>query len=235
MANFATHLKASILTSAALSSVILNTHIATAPQSITLFLIGALSGLLPDLDADNSTSIDWLFSILGLVLCASFSLLVPQSSLVAVWFFTLVIYFSTHYMIKPVFEKLTVHRGSFHSLFAIIMFSLIGVTLSLLLSQSLNVSLLVGVFITLGALTHLLLDELYSVDLENNTLKSSFGTAMKLIDTRYPLSVFLQTILVLSSLYFLYPKYDAICDVVLSWQVKLSHFVFMPQNINLFS
>jgi len=37
-------------------------------------------------------------------------------------------------------------------------------------------------FILLGGLIHLLLDELYSVDLNNVTIKRSFGTALKIAD-----------------------------------------------------
>jgi hypothetical protein len=37
-----------------------------------------------------------------------------------------------------------------------------------------------GLFIALGFVVHLLLDELFSVDLSNARMKSSFGTALKL-------------------------------------------------------
>jgi len=37
-----------------------------------------------------------------------------------------------------------------------------------------------GVFIALGFIIHLVLDELYSVDLSNARVKNSFGTALKL-------------------------------------------------------
>ncbi len=37
----------------------------------------------------------------------------------------------------------------------------------------------------LGFLTHLILDEMYSVDVMDTRIKASFGTALKLIDTRH--------------------------------------------------
>jgi len=229
VANFSTHLKVSIFTSAALSSVVLNTHIATASESILLFMIGALSGLLPDLDADNSNSIDWLFSILGITLSISFILLIPQSSVVALWLMAGAVYLATHWLIKPIFEKLTVHRGSLHSIFAVVMFTLIGVIGSLLLSQSLNMSLLIGLFIALGSITHLVLDEAYSVDLENNVIKASFGTAMKLMDLRFPLTSIFQAVLIGSSLFYLYPTFPEIITQVLIWHEKILLISFIPQ------
>jgi len=229
MANFATHLKVSIFTSAALGSVVLNSNIATTSQSILLFMIGALSGLLPDLDADNSNSIDWLFSILGITLSISFILIVPQSSVISLWLICGAIYLATHWLIKPIFEKLTVHRGSLHSIFAVVMFTLMGTTGSLLLSQSLNMSLLIGIFIALGSLTHLILDEAYSVDLENNAIKASFGTAMKLVDLRFPLTSLFQAVLVGISFFYLYPILPEIIKLIVSWQEKILLISFIPK------
>ena len=229
MANFATHLKVSIFTSAALSSVVLNTHIATAPESILLFMIGALCGLLPDLDADNSNSIDWLFSMLGITLSVGFILLIPQLSVVVLWLMAGAVYLATHWLIKPIFEKLTVHRGSLHSIFAVLMFSLIGICGALLLLQSLNMALLIGLFIALGSITHLVLDEAYSVDLENNEIKASFGTAMKLMDFRFPFTSFSQVVLIGCSLFYLYPHMSEIIKQVLVWQEKLLLINFIPQ------
>ncbi|WDE05097.1 metal-dependent hydrolase [Thalassomonas viridans] len=188
MANFSTHISASIVSSSVLGTVVLATKIAPVPQSLLLIVIGALSGLLPDLDADDSTAIGWLFSILGFSLAASFVLVYPLNSLLAIWLAAAGIYAFTWYIIKPLFERITVHRGSLHSILAVVMFALFGIVISLQLSASLNMALLVALFVILGALTHLLLDECYSVDLTNNRIKSSFGTAMKLIDMRYPLA-----------------------------------------------
>ncbi|OQW94553.1 MAG: hypothetical protein BWK79_05500, partial [Beggiatoa sp. IS2] len=45
-----------------------------------------------------------------------------------------------------------------------------------------------GSFMTAGYLIHLVLDELYSVDLVNKRLKKSWGSALKLASFRYKLS-----------------------------------------------
>jgi hypothetical protein len=40
-------------------------------------------------------------------------------------------------------------------------------------------------FLSVGFLTHLILDEIYSVDVMDTRIKASFGTALKLVDTKH--------------------------------------------------
>ena len=47
-----------------------------------------------------------------------------------------------------------------------------------------GVAWLAGGFLFIGYLTHLILDEIYSVDVLGNRIKRSFGTAFKLFDRR---------------------------------------------------
>ncbi len=58
-----------------------------------------------------------------------------------------------------------------------------------------------GAIIFIGALTHLLLDELYSIDFAGNRVKRSFGTAMKLFDYKKPASAGLMTLVLVGTLY----------------------------------
>ena len=55
-----------------------------------------------------------------------------------------------------------------------------------LLGRNAGVAWLAGGFMAIGYLTHLILDEIYSVDVMDTRLKASFGTALKLIDPRHP-------------------------------------------------
>jgi hypothetical protein len=48
------------------------------------------------------------------------------------------------------------------------------------------VAWLAGGFVFLGYMTHLVLDEIYSVDVMGRRIKSSFGTALKIFDRRKP-------------------------------------------------
>ena len=59
-----------------------------------------------------------------------------------------------------------------------------------------------GALIFIGAITHLLLDELYSIDFAGNRVKRSFGTAMKLFDYRKPASALLMSTAACGNLVF---------------------------------
>jgi hypothetical protein len=54
-----------------------------------------------------------------------------------------------------------------------------------LLGKPDGVSWLAAVFMFVGYITHLTLDEIYSVDVMDTRIKSSFGTALKLFDRRH--------------------------------------------------
>ena len=79
------------------------------------------------------------------------------------------------------FNALTVHRGVFHSVLAALFFALLMTCISYhFLHWDVLHAWLNGIFIAVGFIVHLLLDELYSVDLSNSRMKNSFGTALKL-------------------------------------------------------
>ena len=104
------------------------------------------------------------------------------------------------YSLLKLFNSLTVHRGVFHSLLAAGFFGLIITCISFqVLQQDSLFSWISGVFITIGFIIHLLLDEMYSVDLANKRLKRSFGTALKLYGYRSPI----ESLLMLFCIYYL--------------------------------
>ena len=81
------------------------------------------------------------------------------------------------------FKKLTVHRGIIHSVQTGIMFSLFTVfVLQQVSFVSDDIPLNAGIVLFVGFLTHLVLDELYAVNLAGLALKRSFGTALKFIN-----------------------------------------------------
>jgi len=228
LANFSTHIAGSTLVSAALGTTVLAAQIVTLAESFLLILIGALAGLLPDLDADDSTSIGWLFSILAWVLAGSFLLLYPLGSLLEIWGAVLVIYAGVWYLLKPLFEAYTVHRGSLHSMLAVLMFTLAAAAVTLLIGSKLNLAMLVALFVMVGALTHLILDECYSVDLANNRLKASFGSAIKPMGLRFPFATLAQMIVTAGAAYYLYPFQGLVIRVFSSWYQKLGLLTVIP-------
>ncbi|MCG7535120.1 metal-dependent hydrolase [Pseudoalteromonas sp. OOF1S-7] len=228
MANFATHFKAAVVVSAAASSVILATNLADMSDILLLFILGALAGLLPDLDADKSRSLSSLFSIFALCAAIGLPLAIEFHSLTTIWLSGLGVYLLIMYGLKPVFESYTIHRGASHSLLSVIMFTLIAVNISLYLDKALSFALLCGVMVTLGMLTHLILDECYAVDINNNELKASFGSALKPVAISAPLASTFQLGVVLLSGYFLLPHYENIPEVIQHWQNRLANLPLLP-------
>jgi hypothetical protein len=189
MANFNTHIyvvaTGSGLASAALLSA---THI-DLNSALWLWFLGTLGGLLPDIDSDNSTSLDSIFTLLTLsvilstiyYLTKAFAGTLKFSELIIA---PLLIYSLLRYFIRPLFEKLTIHRGNCHSLLFLLLIALLTTQIIWRYSPAHSALLawLSGGFLFMGGVIHLLLDELCSVDLANARIKRSFGSAMKLAD-----------------------------------------------------
>lgn len=203
MANFATHLYGA----AAVSSVgALACHTAgwaDQSQTQTLFLLGVAGGLLPDIDSDSSTPIRAFFTLLGAVLgfAAGFAF-VGQLAPVELGLVWLGVFLAVRYGVLEIFARFTVHRGLLHSLLAAVFMGMAAVHLSLhWLGIAPQQAWLNGLFITLGYLTHLVLDELYSVNLLNARVKRSFGTALKPLSLRAPWASMLMVVAVAAMAY----------------------------------
>ncbi|RMF61595.1 MAG: metal-dependent hydrolase [Calditrichaeota bacterium] len=186
MANFNTHLITSAATSGVLAVGCMSGGIASPEEVVLYFGVGTIGGLLPDLDSDNSFIIQGFFNILGIFI--AFLVMFTQvkkfslAELLILWFAG---YFLIRYGAFHLFTKLTTHRGIFHSIPAGLFFW-IGTTLAT--TQFLGFAplkaWLTGAFVFWGYLSHLLLDELFGVDLANQKIKRSFGSALKLFDSR---------------------------------------------------
>lgn len=169
-------------------------------QALLVVALVAFGGILPDIDADRSRSIRLIFNllsvpslVLGVLLLQPW--LTPGLLLVACGG----IYFSVRYLAAVLFSRLTVHRGIWHSLLAGALCGLATATLSFnLLNQPAWLAWSHGVAVLAGFVIHLSLDEVYSVDLEGARLKRSFGTALKLGDSRRPMSNLLMLIATLT-------------------------------------
>jgi membrane-bound metal-dependent hydrolase YbcI (DUF457 family) len=180
MANFNVHIKTAACISTFLSLGIYTSGIVDEQQSVMLALTGTLGGILPDIDSDYSTSIDIIFQIFGgfIALLVLFSI-VQSIGLLLTMLFGVVAYITITMPFRKIFEKFTVHRGLYHSIPMGLFLSLLTVLLcTLLYGQSLLFCWGVGLFLFIGFLIHLLLDEIYSVDLAGTRLKRSFGTAL---------------------------------------------------------
>jgi len=182
MANFNTHFNVAFMASAALGVVVFKAGMLSPSLLIGCVAAGTIGGLLPDLDSDNSRPLDIGFNILAAL--AAFMMVVWFADQLVLWELVAagVLGFATiRYGVFTCFTWLTVHRGVMHSVPYVLMFGLISLYLAFYgLGLTAVDSWFVAAFISFGALIHLILDETYSVNLLNMTVKQSFGTALKL-------------------------------------------------------
>lgn len=146
-----------------------------------VFLLGIVGGLLPDIDSDNSVPIKFFFNFLAVTFAflALFYFIgrYSISEMLILWAF---VFIAVRYVIFELFTRLTEHRGVFHSLLAAAFFGLLTTSISYhFLARPYHAAWLNGLFLCLGYLLHLTLDEICSVDLLNTRVKRSFGTALK--------------------------------------------------------
>ncbi len=154
------------------------------PTDAALLAAGVtgVGGMLPDLDSDSGVPVREMFGLAAAVIPL---LLVPRlvhsgMSREAVLAAVLFGYVFIRYIVANVFKRLTVHRGMYHSLPAMLIAGL--VVYLAYHSPDRDIRLLLAGGVMIGFLSHLVLDEIYSVDFRGARikLKSSAGTALKL-------------------------------------------------------
>lgn len=181
MANFNTHLNGAFLVSGTLSLVVYKAGLVNDSGFLLCAALGTVGGLLPDLDSDNSTPIKLGFGVASFVF--AFALVMhwrSELSLIALIALWLAGYSFMRYVVFKLFTSMTVHRGVIHSVPYMAILGL-GVTYFsyYVLHNPLTASWFYGLFLFSGAMVHLALDELYSVNLSGMKMKRSSGTAMK--------------------------------------------------------
>ncbi|MGO1247644.1 MAG: metal-dependent hydrolase [Oceanisphaera sp.] len=183
MANFKTHIQVASVTSGVLAGALAWTQVVSLPEAAILWLTGSLGGIMPDIDADTSRSLQIIFRLFAIFATA---LMLLYGRLHLPLLNTLLMatasYFLVRYPLRWGFARLTVHRASLHSLLANTVFAIMTVVVSHHLFHFTGIQAwLMGSFMFIGAVIHLLLDELYSIDLEGRRLKRSFGSAFKVM------------------------------------------------------
>ena len=161
----------------------------SGPEMVLAIALVIFGGLFPDIDSDHSTSIRLIFNVIGAftgILLACFFIedygVVPAVLLVAICFMLI------RFVLIAPFRDFTVHRGMAHSSpMAVLTTLMVVVGCFYVLGMNSVEAWTTGSLFFIGYVSHLILDELYSVDLANQTIKRSFGTAIKLFDTRQPL------------------------------------------------
>ncbi|CAK0764542.1 Metal-dependent hydrolase [Gammaproteobacteria bacterium] len=178
--------------------------VATPPEVALYFTLGAMGGVAPDVDSDGSTPLRISFETLSL-LGASFLMfsLGTQLSVAELCLVWLTIFLSLRYGLFHAFNRLTVHRGVFHTIPAAFLSGFLTATISHRLGGVASLqSWIAGAFVTLGYLVHLILDEIYSVNLYGAQIKRSFGTALKIFAPHSPLASLLLYVALVASWQF---------------------------------
>ena len=142
------------------------------PPSTCLLAAGlcGVSGMLPDLDSGPGRPLHES--------CLFAAAAVPM--LLIDHFETWALYFLIRFGLPEVLKRLTEHRGMFHSLPTALIFGELAFLLSSGTDERLR--LFKAGAVVLGFLSHLILDEIWSVEFFSTHpgLKKSFGTAFKL-------------------------------------------------------
>ena len=231
MANFNTHLSVAAVASGLISTLCLQIGFVHSQDAMLLILMGTIGGILPDIDLHYSHPSRIIFSILGLIFAFLWVLSAENDlSISELWAVGLVIYAGIRYGLWKVFNAYTKHRGAIHSVAAAVLAMLATTVISHhTYGKNDFTAWLIGFVVFIGFMIHLLLDELYSVDFMNRRIKRSFGTALKLIDTRYAYSSSLIIVLCLALFYFS-PSATLFADTMLSAETYqlIAHRLFPP-------
>jgi membrane-bound metal-dependent hydrolase YbcI (DUF457 family) len=187
MANFPTHIAIGTLVSGALATVTMAADLVAPENIVAVTLAGVLGSVLPDIDLKESRPARAFFA--GLAVFFSFAVLFSLerkysiAEMLVLWLGTLLF---VRYVGREVFFRFSYHRGIWHSLLAMVFCSFVTACVySWLLRRDQAVAWLAAGFMSIGFLTHLILDEIYSVDVMDTRIKASFGTALKLVDARH--------------------------------------------------
>jgi hypothetical protein len=184
MADFATHMGWGAVGAGLAASATYAADIVPSSELLTLTTAGVIGSVLPDIDLEKAIPSRSLFTGLGLAL--AFVVLFnfrATYSIIELWLIWLAVFVSIRFGAYHIFHRTAIHRGIFHSLLAALFFmALTAVIIAYSLGRDPVVAWMGGLFVFFGYVIHLVLDEIYSVDVTGVRLKRSFGSALKLFD-----------------------------------------------------
>ncbi len=164
----------------------------TPMQGALAGCLTAVGGMLPDLDLENSTPSRELFALTAAVAPL---VLMPRlmhwgGGYEGAMFLAVVIYLVVRYLGATIVGKLTVHRGMFHSIPALFIVAEL-VFLGYRSDQASTRFLMAGAVAT-GFLSHLILDEIFSVQFTGIRFKlaKSAGSALKFMGSNVLANLF---------------------------------------------
>ena len=235
MANFNTHISVAAVASGLISTLCLQVGLVDSKDAMLLVLMGTIGGILPDIDLQYSYPSRIIFSLLGMITAFLWILSAENSlSISELWVIGTAIYLGIRYGLWKIFSMYTKHRGAVHSVIAGFLSMQVATVISFhFYGKDEFTSWLIGFMMFIGFMIHLLLDELYSVDFMNRRIKRSFGTALKIVDTRYAYSSSVIIILCIG-LWFATPNATRFADTLTSAATyQLIGNRLLPKNLSI--
>jgi len=141
----------------------------------------SVSGMLPDLDSDSGTPVremsTFAASVIPMLMMPRFEALHWSREMMVLA--AAITYAIIRFGVVEIFKKYTVHRGMWHSIPACLTCGLL--TFLIVADLDLKLRLFKAGAVMLGFFSHLLLDEIWSLNVRTGRLnvKKSFGTAIK--------------------------------------------------------
>ena len=141
----------------------------------------SVSGMLPDLDSDSGTPVremsTFAASVIPMLMLPRFEALACCHEMMVLM--AALCYCVIRFGVVEIFKRYTVHRGMWHSIPACAVCGLL--TFLIVADSHLEVRFFKAAAVMLGFFSHLLLDEIWSVNVRVGRLnvKKSFGTAIK--------------------------------------------------------
>ena len=206
MASFGQHVNGAVIATGVVIVPLHSASLLNVSESLIALALGLIGGILPDLDSDNSTPLQIVFKMFSIFLPLIILLgFFGDSTLVALIGYWILASLILHLTIFKVFTTITVHRGIFHSIPMGVLFGQIITYLFYnILEYEILFSTLAGLFLFMGYMIHLLLDELVSLNALGLRMKKSFGTAFKLYEKDNIFGTLILYIIVVG-LFFLLP------------------------------
>ncbi|GIW82502.1 MAG: hypothetical protein KatS3mg105_4309 [Gemmatales bacterium] len=157
-----------------------------------------IGGLLPDLDSESGVPVRELFSLAAVVgpVLLLHRLVDMGLSMEEILVVLGGAYLLIRYGLSRIFKKITVHRGIFHSIPAMLIAGL--AVFHLYRSPNLGLRIYLALGTMLGFLSHLILDELCSVGFSGLKLRLNkyAGSALKFFSPSWPVNVVTYTLLI---------------------------------------
>jgi hypothetical protein len=181
MANFQTHIATSTVLGVAYGAGGYLAFDISLPNSMVAAGLCSVAGMLPDLDSGSSVPQREMLCFVSVVvpMLALERFETIEISHEYMVFIAGLLYVFIRFVIGGIFRRFTKHRGMWHSIPAALIAGL--ATFLVCGCPELEVRVFKAWAVVIGFISHLALDEIYSVDWQGRKIrvKSSFGTALK--------------------------------------------------------